>query len=279
MTAVKQTKLPEQTSPQPTAVDWTGGWRYERIQLADGKEDLVRIPLTDEEILHPQEGYVMPERTYHEAICRDLSDMLLVRYQNQVAMAVFHDLIFEWDKPDIKDHAPDIAVVPHVRDRDADRGKFVVAEEGTRPLLIIEVVSPKTRTNDRSTKVKQYAHAGVQEYLYIDHWTRKGQEIWEVVGFRLEEGHYVPLVPDEDGAVYCQSVGLRIGIENGKVWIEDAETGQDLLTHLATQEALRVAEEARRAAEAQAAAEAKIRRSAEARVAELEAQLRALRGE
>lgn len=65
-------------------------------------------------------------------------------------------------------------------------------------------------------------------------------------------------MPDEDGASYCQSVGLRIGIENGKVWVEDTETGQDLLTHLATQQALRVAE---------------------ARVAELEAQLRAIHGE
>jgi Uma2 family endonuclease len=265
MTTVTQQHLHKRTPAQPSEPDWERGWRYETIQLADGKEELVRIPLTDEEILHPQEGYVMPERTYHETICRDLSDMLMTRYEDQVEMAVFHDLIFEWDKPDLKDHAPDIAVTPHVRDRDADRGRFVVAEEGTRPLLIIEVVSPKTRNNDRSTKVKQYARAGVQEYLYIDHWTRKGQEIWEVVGFRLEEGQYTPLVPDEDGAIYCQSVGLRIGIENGKVWIEDAETGQDLLTNQAAQRALRAAEEARKAAEA--------------RLAEVEAQLRALRGE
>ncbi|MCE7989623.1 MAG: Uma2 family endonuclease [Caldilinea sp. CFX5] len=265
MTTVAQHDLLERTAHQPTEPDWERGWRYETIQLVDGKEELVRIPLTDEEVLHPQEGYIMPERTYHETICRDLSDMLLMRYKDQVEMAVFHDLSFEWDKPDLKDHAPDIAIVPHVHDRDADREKFIVAEEKTRPLLIIEVVSPKTRNNDRSTKVKQYARAGVQEYLYIDHWTRKGQEIWEVVGFRLEEGQYVPLVPDEDGAIYCRSVGLRIGIENGKVWVEDAETGRDLLTPLAIQQALHVAEEARF--------------GCSARIAELEAQMRALKGE
>jgi hypothetical protein len=180
-----------------------------------------------------------------------------------------------------------------VRNRDADRGRGIVAEEGTRPLLIVEVVSPSTRENDRVKKVKHYARVGVQEYVYIDHWTRKGQEVWEIVGFRLDEGLYEPMVPDEDGALYCQTVGLRIGIENGKVWVEDAETGEDLLTNLAAHRALRaadaarkaaeaqaaVAAEARRIAEAQAAAEAEARRAAEARIAELEAQVRALRGE
>lgn len=253
------------TQPQINEPDGTRGWRYETIHLPDGSVDVAHIPLTDEEILHPQEGYVIPESTYHTATCHDLIAMFRWRYAEQTDVAVFHDLVIEWDEAALKTHAPDLAVIPNVHDRDADCGSFVVAEEGTRPLLIIEVVSPKTRNNDRSTKVKQYARAGVQEYLYIDHWTRKGQEIWEVVGFRLEEGQYVPLVPDEDGAIYCRSVGLRIGIENGKVWVEDAETGRDLLTPLAIQQALHVAEEARRVAEA--------------RIAELEAQMRALQGE
>ncbi|MEZ4725991.1 MAG: Uma2 family endonuclease [Caldilineaceae bacterium] len=134
-------------------------------------------------------------------------------------------------------------------------GRFIV-EEAARPLLIVEVVSPSTRENDRVKKVRHYARAGVQEYVYIDHWTRN--ELWEIVGFRLEEGLYEPMVPDEDGALYCQTVGLRIGIENGKVWVEDAETGEDLLTNLAAHRALR---------------------AAKARIAELEAQVRALRGE
>lgn len=278
---------------QANKPDWERGWRYERMQMADGKEELVRIPLTDEEILHPEEGYIMPERTYHELICDDLGDMLKVRYEEQTDMAIFHDLIFEWDQSGIGPYAPDIAIVPNVRNRDADRGRFLVTEEGTRPLLIIEVVSPSTRENDRVKKVKHYARVGVQEYIYIDHWTRKGQEIWEIVGYRLDEGQYVPMLPDEDGALYCRAVGLRIGVENGKVWVEDAETGEDLLTNLAAQRALRAAEvarrdaetkavaeaEARQAAEVRADAEAKARRSAEARIAELEAQVRALHGE
>jgi hypothetical protein len=198
-------------------------------------------------------------------------------------------LVIEWDEAALKTHAPDVAIIPNVQDRDADRGSFVVAEEETRPLLIIEVVSPKTRHNDRVIKVEHYAQAGVQEYLYIDHWTSNGEEIWEIVGFRLAERQYVLLMLGEDGAIYCQSVGLRIGIENGKVWIKDAKTGEALLTNLAAHSALRAIRaekaqaadeaEARRNAEAQTAAEAEARRNAEARLAEVEAQLRALRGE
>ncbi|MEZ4725992.1 MAG: hypothetical protein R3E79_02535 [Caldilineaceae bacterium] len=79
-----------ETAPiQANEPDWERGWRYERVQMENGKEELLPVPLTDEEILHPEEGYVMPERTYHETICDDLSDILKVRYEEQPDMAIF----------------------------------------------------------------------------------------------------------------------------------------------------------------------------------------------
>jgi hypothetical protein len=113
----------------------------------------------------------------------------------------------------------------------------------------------------------------VPEYVYIDSRRRKGQTIWELAGFRLEEGHYLPMLPDEDGALYCESVGLRIGLENGEVWLEDVETGQELLTNRRAQLALRTAIQARMEAEAHAQAEAQARRALEERLAALEARL------
>jgi hypothetical protein len=79
--------------------------------------------------------------------------------------------------------------------------------------------------------------------------------VWEIAGFRLHGDHYLPMLPDEDGAIYCETVGVRMGIEDGRVWMENYETGERLLTN----------------EEAQAA-----RRAAEAGIAELELQLKAL---
>jgi Uma2 family endonuclease len=270
----------------PAKVDWSYGWREEYVPTPEGKTELIRIPLTEEEALHPKLGYIMPERTEHDFISDDLCDMLRAHVAGQPGMAVYRNLIFVWDQPDLKPFAPDVAVVPNVQEPERSRGEFVVAEESTRPVLVIEVVSPNSRKADRVTKVRDYATAGVQEYVYIDARPRKGEIVWEIAGFRLEDGRYLPILPDEDDAIYCESVGLRIGIEAGKVWLEDAQTGENLLTNLEAQRARREAEsraaaaaEQAAAAAAQAAAEATARRSLEERLAEVEEQLRLLRAE
>lgn len=116
--------------------------------------------------------------------------MLRARYADDPTITIYHDLVFQWDHPDVKSYAPDVAVVPNVRDPQAERGEFVVAAEATRPRLIVEVVSPSSREGDGC-------------------------------------------------ALYCETVNLRIGIEDGQVWLEDADTGQDLLTNLKAQQALR----------------------------------------
>lgn len=260
--------LPATTATKQNEPDWSLGWRFESVRTANGREDLVRIPLTPDEALHPEEGYVMPVRTAHADTTIDIREMLRARYTEQPTIAIFHDLVFEWDHPEIGNYAPDIAIVPNVHDREVDRGTFNVAQEGTRPLLVIEVVSPRTRKDDRVTKVKDYARLGIQEYVYIDKRIQKGETIWEVAGFHLDDGFYLPIVPDEDGAIYCTTFTIRIGVENGQVWIEDANTGKDLLTNLQAQQALQAAEE-------QVKAEIEARQAAEARIAALEAQLRA----
>jgi len=255
---------------QPDQQDWSLGWRYETVRMANGRDTQVRVPLTEEEARHPQEGYVMPERTEHDRLSDDLCDMLRAYYEMHPNVAVFRNLVFTWDHPAVKPCAPDVVVVPNIRERDADRTQFVVADEGTRPSLAIEIVSRSSRADDRVEKVRDYALAGVQEYVYIDHTVRRGNHFWELAGFRLQGNQYLPILPDEDGALYLESVNLRIGLENGRLWLEDAATREDLLTNLQVRQALRAAEQ-------RAAEEAQARQTAEARLAEVEAQLQALR--
>jgi Uma2 family endonuclease len=270
--------------------DWSLGWRYELVRDARGQERSIRVPLTPEEARHPKEGYVMPERTEHETISDDLADMLRGHFDAEATVAVFRDLVFEWDHPAVKSYAPDIAVVPDVRDRDINRGQFVVAEEGTRPNLIIEIVSRNSREEDRVNKVRNYALVGVREYVYIDIRMRRNELVSELVGFRLQDNQYLPILPDEDDALYLETVNLRIGLEGNRVWLEDGETGADLLNDLQVRRAWRAEQEARQAAEARAQAEEEARHAAEtraqaeeaariaaqARIAELEAQLQRL---
>lgn len=145
---------------------------------------------------------------------------------------------------------------------------------------MIEIVSRSSRQDDRVQKVQDYERLGIQEYVYIDIRTRRGQLVGEVVGYRLQDQRYIPLLPDEDDALYLATINCRIGLEGGKVWLEDSATGENLLTNLQAQRALRaekearqVAEEARQAAEVRAMAEEAARQAAEGRIAELEVKL------
>jgi Uma2 family endonuclease len=236
--------------------DFSLGWREQVIHTPDGGTDLLQIPLTPEEALHPEEEYVGPEPSYQDQISRDICDML-VPHCAQLAphYRVFRNLLIKWDKPALKKHAPDVCVIPNLTDPMAQWTTFRVAKERTRPCLIIEVVSAGSKEGDRVTKVDQYARAGVQEYVYIDYWQRQGQMQWEIAGFRLQGRHYLPMLPDEDGAIYCDTIGIRMGVDNGKVWMENYDTGERLLNNV------------------------EARLAAETRIAELEAQLKALKPE
>ena len=61
----------------------------------------------------------------------------------------------------------------------------------------------------------------------------------EIAGYQLTGDHYLPLGPDEDGALYLATVNLRVGVDDGRAWLEDANTGEDLMTHLEVHRALR----------------------------------------
>ena len=285
--ATKFRTPPRPLSPPPEP-EFFYGWRIEWVNTPEGARDYVQIPLTAEEALHPEEGYIMPENTEHAQIIKRLTDMLEERYANDPNTAVYADLIIQWDVPGLKGHCPDVMVIPNVQDRDKKRGKFRVSKEGTRPILAIEVVSQSSKDFDRVKKVDHYARAGVQEYVYIDSWKRDGRAVWEIAGFRLAGDHYLPMLPDEEGSLYCETVGLRIGIKKGEVWMQDYKTGEYLMTNLEAQAARRLAEtraaeaeyrnaeaESRAAeAETRAAEEKTTREALEARLAELEAKLR-----
>ncbi|MCS6812791.1 MAG: Uma2 family endonuclease [Cyanobacteria bacterium] len=250
------------------------GWRYELVTLADGTTDYEMVPLTEDEFVHPQEGYHLPNTTFHDRIIAEARDMLTRRYRERPDVGVFSDLLIEWDSPDMKDHCPDVFVAFGITNKQQNRGKFIVANEGVRPTFVLEVVSPRYRRADRETKVLHYARTKVQEYVIVDRRRYRTIVLDEVLGYRLVGGAYQPITPDDDGRIFCETVGLWISLQEGHLVMQDGTTGERLLTSdelesIAEQERQRAEQERQRAEQERQRAEQE-RQRAEQMAAELQ---------
>jgi len=250
------------------------GWRYIIETTPDGKQTYRQVALTQADFLNPQLGDQMIQNTKHFQLMKDFAVMLEIRYQADETMAVFADLKMIWGINGLSEPAPDIAVVPNIKNKAADRNSFKVKEEGTRPCLIIEIVSPNYPGDD-TDKVEIYAKAGIAEYFTIDPYF--GDELLEsrVTGYRLIGGRYEKMQPNKAGYLLSETTGLYFGLTADKrsVVLVDVFTEQRLLRPHEIEKARLQAEKAHLKAEAKAEAEADRAAKLEARVKELEAKL------
>src|SRR5688572_7375162 len=93
--------------------DFSMGWREDVVHKPDGDIDLLQIPLTAEEALHPEEDFVGPEPSYQDVISDDICDMLRPHCaERDPKLKVARNLLIKWDKPALKKHAPDVCVIP-----------------------------------------------------------------------------------------------------------------------------------------------------------------------
>jgi len=261
------------------------GWREVRENGV-----LVNVPLTREDMLHPQEGDHVTVNDPHVQLCIDLYVIIRGVLKDIPGAWVFHDMSVFWDVPGMKSNGPDFTVVLNRRKSDSP-SSFDVAEEGVRPALLIEVTSPSTCSGDLVEKVQMYAQAGVPFYAIIDIVPRRNVTIPRLIGYRLVDGEYEHVNPDEFDRLWLESLQIWLRIVDGDVVCEDAR-GQRLLGHeelrdelegvqadlQETQSDLRETRSARDAAlnqlaeiQAQRAAEAA---TAEQRIRELEEKLR-----
>lgn len=245
------------------------GWKLVSQTLTDGTTKAVPVPLSEAEYLHPEEGFHMPNNTFHQITTDGATDLLTRRYSTDPTVIVLRDVKIEWDNPELLPHVPDVCVVMGIRNKDALRTSFVVADEGVKPCLALEVVSPGYRKADRETKVEEYELAGVQEYIIIDSLTRYGQTTYEILGYRLSRARYRPIVPDDAGRILCRTVSLWLSMRDGQLVMEDAETGERLLTARGWELRAKQEQAAREVAEARA-------QVAEDEAAQLRARLLAL---
>jgi Uma2 family endonuclease len=223
--------------------------------------------LTPEDLLHPQEGDQISENTIQERDRSYLAAALRLHLRDLPHMLVLSDCLIDWGVPGMGNHSPDLCVVDGVRDPQRDWKTFRFAEERpARPLLAIEIVSAdeydrRPRDNDILIKVQHYFRVGVPLYAIIDQ--EDPNEPRRLVGYRLSPGGYTPIPLDAEGRLPLETVGLLLGLRDGRAVCFDAVTGALIPNLIESEEARQQAEQARQQAEQDRTAEALARQQAE----------------
>ena len=174
----------------------------------------------------------------------------------------------DWGDSDSIHRYPDLFVAFNV---DAalyrENNGYIITEQGKPPDFVLEVASPSTASTDLGAKRNDYATLGIGEYWRFD---ATGEHYGvPLAGDRLVDGVYAPLAIEElaDGALqgYSEALDLYLRWERGQLGWYNPATGLHIPTF---EEQVRQAENEREA-----------RIQAEARIRELEAENRRLRGE
>ncbi|MGL5083477.1 MAG: Uma2 family endonuclease [Microcoleaceae cyanobacterium] len=138
--------------------------------------------------------------------------------------------------------APDVMVILNVEP--GGRDNYKIWEEGQVPIVIFEMTSKSTRSEDRTFKKKLYEQLGVQEYWLFD---PKGEWIPEQLqGYRLQRETY-ELITDSRS----EPLKLRLIAEGKLIGFYREETGEKLLIPGELATALQQETLARQQAEAQ----------------------------
>ena len=281
------------------------GWREIPRILPDGEEIHERVPLTLEDILHPQVGDFRMHSREHQRFCRYLCNVLETWVADDPTAAVLDGVLVSWAYPGIRAHGPDIAVIFNV-DQQQNWTTFNEVEERTKPSLIIEITSPSTYLVDLERKVDHYAQVGVELYIIVDIAIRRDMPAKRLLGYQLTPDGYELLELNANGWLWLAPVNLWLGWHEENIACYDANgnlmgdyndvviartkaeerASQEAQARVAAEERASQEAQARAAAEERASQEAQARATAEKRADDeaqarhqLEAELRRLRGD
>jgi colicin import membrane protein len=238
------------TTANPTDDPFRIGWRDVYETLPGGEKVLRQVPLTLEDFLHPQEGDHFVESTLHDEIRRYLASVFASRIADISGAKVISDVGVYWDDPHYGHHCPDVAVVFGVKN--PDFSSFDVAEQGTRPKLIVELTSPSTRQVDLVEKLDAYHAVGVPYYVVIDR--AKSADPWTITGYLRTPRQYRPMiVTDEKGRVWIESLSVWLAVDGNRVLCYDDMKDEPLGDYTQLAKALDAAESRVRELEAELA--------------------------
>ena len=226
-------------------------------------------------IVYPEsDGMPLPDGEYQAPLYRRVVGRLEVHFGGAPGVRVNGDTFIYYVEGDPRRSvSPDCYVVFGLSDAALrslsleGNNTYLLWEVGKPPDFVLEIGSHSTARADLGSKRELYAELGVGEYWRYD---ATGGEFYgePLVGERLVDGEYsrVELWHESDGRIWSHSEALNLDLwwADGELRFWDPAVGRWLLSH----------EEERDRAEEERTA----RLTAESRVAELEAELRRLRG-
>ncbi|WP_448561319.1 Uma2 family endonuclease [Trichothermofontia sp.] len=113
---------------------------------------------------------------------------------------------------------PDFFVVLGVDGTRSRQGWVVWDEEGCYPDVIVELMSPATAAIDTGVKKDPYAHTfKTRHYFVFDPFDPTSLQGWQLD----TRWHYQPLTPNEQGWLWCETLGFWLGQWEGTI---DRET-------------------------------------------------------
>jgi len=269
------------------------GWREVSTVGEDGTQKWERIPLTEWDVLHPQEEDFIMQIGAHSRNCVYALQAIQDVLANRPGTLVLFDHRVDWQVPGIIPHGPDVVALSNLTAPwDLQRGTFPVKDMNATVLAVIEITSPSTRNVDFDEKVVEYHEAGIPYYILADTREIRGQSSLTVLGFEAHPAGYLRLRPDPTFGIWVPTLAMWFGAEGdflvcydkNKVRIPEhsalRQQATDAAARAEAEKARADAEKARadKAAATAAAAEARADDVAR-RNTELEAEIRRLRGE
>lgn len=275
---MRSAATPSKSDLFPRGASFHYGWRYVKQQLPNGRTELVQVPLTLDDLLHPQEDDFAVVSEEHTTDCRYLGNVLGVHVP--AGAHLFGDHRIVWGDPVLDNrhgrnpeaYGPDAVVFDKVKTKRRLPGAtFYVKAERARAVFAIEIVSPDSRRNDTVHKVKGYYRVGVEFYFVVDTRYHEGKRVSaRVIAYRRGPDGYEEFAPNEHGRYWLEVVNLWLGIDGVQVRLYDPQ-GNPIPDYAGVNEAWKAEEAARKAEEA-------ARKAAEERVRQLEEQLRRVEG-
>lgn len=211
--------------PTPLAAEdpFHFGWRYIEETGSDGTVVVVRVPLTENDVLHPQEGDFIMNTPLHNRICAYMRFGMHARFPGRADVVALGDTRIDWGVVEGLVHGPDNCLLEGVRPGwDPTEGTFRIAKNGGRPLLVVEVTSPATRANDFAHKMREYFRVGIPLYVIVDlPWQDEPPTI-DLYGFKAGPRQFEALPLNDQGRLWLEPVGLWLIADGLEVYLEDA---------------------------------------------------------
>ena len=198
------------------------------------------LAIEDDTEYPESDGQPMAETELHRDLMIDSILTLKARFQDLLAVCVSGNMFMYYAVGDAsRSVSPDVFVTFGIERK--QRRIYRVWEEGKPPDFVLEFSSKRTVSNDLGAKKNLYAEVlGVREYFLYD--AERKYLPTPLMGFRLVGTEYVPILPEPDGKVFAETLGLSLGLRGDGFGFYEPITGRWLETPM--DEAAARAEEA-----------------------------------